>query len=61
MSQIDPKKPEKDQEPESEVDGAAPGQDEHEGATDKAVSDRTGPGAGYDTEPEQEKDRGGVA
>lgn len=34
---------------------------EHEGARDKEVSDRIGPGAGYDDEPEQVKDKGGVA
>jgi len=36
-------------------------EDEHEGATEHEVGDRTGPGAGYDQEPEQEKDPGGVA
>jgi hypothetical protein len=35
--------------------------DEREGATDREVGDLTGPGAGYDNEPEQEKDRGGVS
>ena len=35
--------------------------DEHEGAKDNEVGDRTGPGAGYDDEPEQVKDKGGVA
>jgi hypothetical protein len=35
--------------------------DEREGATDSEVGDRTGPGAGYDNEPEQEKDPGGVS
>lgn len=34
---------------------------EHQGARDKDVGDRTGPGAGYDDEPEQVKDKGGVA
>ncbi|HUR20445.1 MAG TPA: hypothetical protein VMZ90_06525 [Vicinamibacterales bacterium] len=34
--------------------------DEHEGATDEQVGDRTGPGAGYDQEPAQERDKGGV-
>jgi hypothetical protein len=34
--------------------------DEHEGATDEQVGDRTGPGVGYDQEPEQERDKGGV-
>lgn len=33
---------------------------EHEGATDKEIGDRTGPGAGYDDEPEKIKDKGGV-
>ena len=35
--------------------------DEREGATEREVGDRTGPGAGYDNEPEQEKDPGGVS
>ena len=35
--------------------------DEREGATERDVGDRTGPGAGYDNEPEQETDRGGVS
>lgn len=30
------------------------------GATEEQVGDRTGPGAGYDQEPRQEKDKGGV-
>ncbi len=34
---------------------------EHEGAAETEVGDRTGPGAGYDDEPEQEQDRGGVS
>jgi hypothetical protein len=34
---------------------------DHEGATEHDVADRTGPGSGYDLEPEQEKDTGGVA
>jgi hypothetical protein len=39
----------------------APSTDEgREGATEKQVGDRTGPGAGYDKEPEQEDDKGGV-
>ena len=41
-------------------DLAKPAQDDPEGATDEQVGDRVGPGAGYDTEPEQEKDGGGV-
>ena len=32
----------------------------HEGATEDAIGDRVGPRAGYDDEPEQETDRGGV-
>jgi hypothetical protein len=35
--------------------------EEHEGATEDEIGDRVGPGAGYDNEPEQEKDRGGVS
>lgn len=30
------------------------------GATEEQTGDRTGPGAGYDQEPRQEKDKGGV-
>jgi hypothetical protein len=33
---------------------------DHEGATEDEVSDRTGPAVGYDKEPEQVRDRGGV-
>ena len=39
---------------------ADPAKDDPEGATDEQVGDRIGPGAGYDTETEQEKDGGGV-
>jgi hypothetical protein len=46
-------------------DKTGPGQptppDEHEGATEQEIGDRVGPGAGYDQEPEKEKDEGGVA
>jgi hypothetical protein len=35
--------------------------EEHEGGTEEQVGDRTGPGAGYDDEPEQVPDKGGVA
>ena len=49
------------QQPGQDVAPETPAQDSPEGATDKEVGDRTGPGAGYDLEPEQEKDRGGVA
>jgi len=38
-----------------------PSAEEREGATEREVGDRTGPGAGYDNEPEQDKDRGGVS
>jgi hypothetical protein len=34
---------------------------EHEGAAETEVGDLTGPGAGYDDEPEQETDSGGVS
>jgi hypothetical protein len=37
-----------------------PETDEHEGAVEEQVGDTTGPGVGYDQEPEQEKDEGGV-
>jgi hypothetical protein len=58
-----PQDPDRKNEPDAEpaVEGATPDQDEHEGATDADVGDRTGPGAGYDQEPEQEPDQGGVA
>jgi hypothetical protein len=36
-------------------------EDVHEGAKDEQVSDRIGPGAGYDQEPEKTKDKGGVS
>jgi hypothetical protein len=38
-----------------------PPREEREGATEREVGDRTGPAAGYDNEPEQERDRGGVS
>jgi hypothetical protein len=34
---------------------------EHEGATEAQTGDRTGPGAGFDLEPEQVRNKGGVA
>ena len=37
-----------------------PTDDEHEGATEREIGDRTGPGVGYDQEPEREKNDGGV-
>ena len=63
MNHTDPqKKPHTPDRPDEPVtEGATPDQDEHEGATDADVSDLTGPGAGYDQEPEQEKDTGGVS
>jgi hypothetical protein len=36
-------------------------EDAHEGAIGTEVGDRTGPGAGFDDEPESVKDKGGVA
>jgi hypothetical protein len=35
--------------------------DGHEGATEDQVSDRTGPGVGYDQEPEPETGEAGVS
>ena len=35
--------------------------DDHEGGSEKQVGDTTGPAAGYDDEPAQVKDRGGVS
>ena len=40
---------------------AAVNEEEHEGATEQQVSDRGGPGVGFDQEPEREKDEGGVS
>ncbi len=37
------------------------GVDEHQGATEDMVGDRTGPAAGYDDEPVKAGKRGGVA
>lgn len=57
--EVDRNVPEKPREPGE----AIPEKDkapEHEGATDKEIGDRTGPGAGYDDEPEKVKDKGGV-
>jgi hypothetical protein len=34
---------------------------EHEGGTEDEIGELTGPGAGYDDEPEQVDDQGGVA
>lgn len=35
--------------------------DDHEGGTERQVGDTAGPGAGYDDEPAQVKDKGGVS
>ena len=35
--------------------------DGHEGATEDEVGDRTGPGVGYDQEPEQDRREDGVS
>ena len=44
-----------------EPDPARIAADEAIGATDGAVGNRTGPAVGYDQEPVQEKDKGGVS
>lgn len=46
--------------PDDKPENANP-EDVHEGATDEQVSDRGGPGVGYDQEPEKVKDKGGVS
>jgi hypothetical protein len=43
------------------ADDSAEASDEHEGGTEDQVGDLTGPGAGYDDEPEKVKNDGGVA
>jgi len=35
--------------------------DDHEGSTERQIGDTAGPGAGYDDEPVQVKDKGGVS
>ena len=35
--------------------------DDHEGSTERQIGDTAGPGAGYDDEPAQVKDKGGVS
>jgi hypothetical protein len=69
----DPKTPSNDPERHADVTPVRPRQTdrgtarpaakdwEHEGATEDEVGDRTGPGAGYDEEPAQEEDEGGVS
>lgn len=59
MTEIQPKTPTIP--PPIEPPVATPESEGHEGATDEAVGDRTGPGAGFDNEPKKIKDKGGVA
>jgi hypothetical protein len=35
--------------------------EDHEGGTERQIGDTAGPGAGYDEEPAQVKDKGGVS
>ena len=46
--------------PEENPTTSANDPDDYEGATEDKVGDLRGPGAGYDNEPEQEPDTGGV-
>ena len=46
---------------ENDADKGARKSEEHGGGTEDEVGDRTGPGAGYDDEPEKVKDTGGVS
>ena len=51
--------PSRDRQGNTEIPGNArtpdvPSPDDHEGATEDKVGDRTGPGVGYDQEPEQD-------
>lgn len=57
--EVDRNIPDKPREPGEAIPdkGEAP---EHEGATEDEVGDLTGPGAGFDKEPEKVKDKGGV-
>lgn len=57
--EIDQNIPDKPREPGEAIPDTGEAQ-EHEGATDQEIGDRTGPGAGYDDEPEKVKDKGGV-
>ena len=41
--------------------GRSPLKREHEGASETEVGDRRGPGVGYDEQPEQVGDKGGVS
>jgi hypothetical protein len=45
----------------SDANKVANPSEEHGGGTEDEVGDRTGPGAGYDEEPETVKDKGGVS
>ena len=56
----EPAKPPVQEQPAPEETGDQADTD-HEGATDKQIGDRTGPGAGFDEEPGKVKDKGGVA
>jgi hypothetical protein len=58
--EVDRNIPDKPREPGEAIPdtGEAP---EHEGATEDEVGDITGPGAGFDKEPEKVNDKGGVA
>lgn len=55
-------KREKPQKPDDRPDAEdVPEDDKHTGAKEDQVGNRTGPGAGYDTEPEPVEDTGGVS
>jgi len=72
MTHTNPKTPPRDIHPERRQDPKGPAvefpknpvepedPEDHEGATEEEVGDRTGPGAGYDDEPEKADDKGGV-
>ena len=54
-------RPSRNTPPDPDSPERTPTTDEHEGATDEQVGDTTGPGVGYDQEPVQERDKGGVS
>jgi hypothetical protein len=56
-----PGAPAPDPVPDPLPDPAKVGAEEGIGATEEEVGDRTGPAVGYDQEPKQTKDNGGVA
>ena len=66
MNQSDRKKPSDLPETTNSCEGAATSGQEadagvsNQGGTDGQVGDRSGPGAGYDGEPVQVRDKGGV-